>query len=200
MSRDGYNAIYFPTRSDWRTWLEENFEKEKEIWLILPHKSSGRKRIVYNDAVEEALCFGWIDSIVKKYDGESSMQRFSPRRKGSSYSQPNKERLRWLHERDLIHPSIIETVEEVLREEFVFPGDIIDALRKDETVWKNFRSFSGSYQRLKVAYVNDARKRPEEFDKRLMNLIDKTRENKQFGYGGIEKYFRYYTYFTTVSH
>ena len=189
MGNAGYNAIYFPTRSDWRKWLEDNFDKEKEIWLIFPHKSTGKRRIIYNDAVEEALCFGWIDSTVKKYDGESSMQRFSPRRPGSSYSQPNKERLRWLLERDLIHPSLMETVEEVLREEFEFPRDIMDALREDETVWKNFRSFSESYRRLRVKYVDDARKRPEEFEKRLRNLIEKTKENKQFGYGGIEKYF-----------
>ena len=189
MQDQEYNAIYFPTRSEWRKWLEENFEKEKEIWLIFPHRSSKRKRIVYNDAVEEALCFCWIDSTVKKFDDESTMQRFLPRRKGSSYSQPNRERLRWLLERDLIHPSLKETVGEVLGEKFVFPRDIMDALREDETVWNNFRNFSESYRRLKVAYVDDARKRPEEFEKRLCNLIKKTRENKQFGYGGIEKYF-----------
>ncbi|MGA1820254.1 MAG: YdeI/OmpD-associated family protein [Thermoplasmatota archaeon] len=189
MEDDGNRAVYFATREEWRSWLEGNFDKEKEIWLIYPHRSSGRPRIVYNDAVEEALCFGWIDSTVKKYDHESSMQKFTPRSQGSSYSQPNKERLKWLLERNMVHPSLIDNVREVANEEFVFPDDIIDAIREDKAAWKNYQNFSESYKRLKVAYIDDARKRPEEFEKRLNNFIKKTRENKQFGYGGIEKYF-----------
>ena len=87
------------------------------------------------------------------------MQRFTPRRKGSTYSQPNKERLRWLLKRDMIHPYLLETTNEVINEEFKFPKDIIDTIRKDEIAWKNFQNFSDSYKRLKIAYVNDARKR-----------------------------------------
>ena len=89
----------------------------------------------------------------------------------------------------MIHPSLLETTNEVINEEFKFPKDIIDSIREDEIAWKNFQNFSDSYKRLKIAYVNDARKRPEEFNKRLKNLIKKTMENKQFGFGGIEKYF-----------
>jgi len=189
MIDEQHNAIYFATRQEWRKWLEDNFDKEREIWLIYPNKSTGKLRIVYNDAVEEALCFGWIDSIIKKYDEDSSMQRFTPRRQGSTYSQPNKERLKWLLERNMVHPSLIDIVHEVIIEEFVFPDDIMDAMKRDETVWRHFNNFSESYKRMKVAYIDDARNRPEEFQKRLRNFIKRTRKNEQFGYGGIEKYF-----------
>ena len=84
-------AVYFDSREDWREWLLENFKSEKEIWLIYPNKSTGKPCILYNDAVEEALCFGWIDSTMKKYDETHAAQRFTPRNPKSTYSQPNKE-------------------------------------------------------------------------------------------------------------
>ena len=80
-------TLYIRDRKEWHEWLEANFNTEKEIWLIYPHKDSGKTRIQYNDAVEEALSFGWIDSTVKRYDEHSSAQRFSPRNPASDYSQ-----------------------------------------------------------------------------------------------------------------
>ena len=74
---------------------------------------------------------------------------------------------------------------------FIFPEDIIDELKKDETVWENYQKFSDSYKRIRVAYIDAARNRPEEFQKRLNSFMDKTRRNKLImGYGGIEKYYR----------
>ncbi len=182
-------TVYFSDRKEWRKWLSENFRDKKEIWLINPHKASSKNRIPYNDAVEEALCFGWIDSTIKKYDPESSAQRYTPRRKRSSYSQPNKERLRWLLDQNMVHPSLADAVRDVVNEEFVFPDDIIDEIRKDPGVWENYNNFSEPYKRIRVAYINVGRARPEEFRKRLDNFIKKTRENKMVGYGGIDKYF-----------
>ena len=89
-------TLYLADRKKWRAWLEKNFNTAKEIWLEFPKKSSGKPRIPYNDAVEEAICFGWIDSTIKTLDEETTIQRFSPRKPNSSYSQPNKERLGWL--------------------------------------------------------------------------------------------------------
>jgi uncharacterized protein YdeI (YjbR/CyaY-like superfamily) len=182
-------ALYFTDRKDWRKWLERNFQKEKDIWLIFPNKSSGKPRIKYNDAVEEALCFGWIDSTVKKYDEESSMQRFTPRKPKTSFSQPNRERLKWLKNEGLIHPSIMDSIDEILKEKFIFPKDILEAIKKDNEAWNNYQRFSSAYKRIRIAYIDSARKRPEEFKKRLANFIKKTRENKMIGYGGIEKYY-----------
>ena len=100
-------TLYITDRKAWRVWLEKKFDKEKEIWLIYPKKSSDKPRIQYNDAVEEALCFGWIDSTVKSFNEDSSVQRFSPRNPKSSFSQANKERLKWLLQNNLLHSSVL---------------------------------------------------------------------------------------------
>jgi uncharacterized protein YdeI (YjbR/CyaY-like superfamily) len=84
---------YFEDRKDWRRWLADNFETADEIRFVFPNKSSGKKCIIYNDAVEEALCFDWIDSTIKSLDKEHKIQRFTPRNPKSAYSQANKERL-----------------------------------------------------------------------------------------------------------
>ena len=182
--------LYITDRAEWRRWLEDNFETEKDIWLVFPLKSSGKPALLYNDAVEEALCFGWIDSTVKSLDSEHKIQWFLPRKNKSYYSQSNKERLKWLWKNDLIHPEIRKEVEEVVHEEFIFPADIIERLKQDKVVWKNYQQFSETYKRLRVGYIDAARIRPEEFEKRLSNFIKKTRENKLVaGYGGIEKYY-----------
>ena len=182
-------TIYVSERKDWRKWLEQNFDKEKEIWLVYPAKFSGKPRIQYNDAVEEALSFGWIDSQVKSIDKDSSAQRFSPRKPNSSFSQANKERLKLLYQKGLLHPSVEKTAQKVLEEKFVFPSDIIERLKRDKRAWDNYIRFSEPYKRIRVAYIEGARNRPEEFEKRLKNFIAKTRENKQIGFGGIAKYY-----------
>lgn len=183
------NILHLHNREAWRAWLSEHFKQEKEVWLVLPKKSSKAAGIPYNDAVEEALCFGWIDSIVKTFDQDNTMQRFTPRHPKTSYSQANKERLRWLDEMNLLHPEVKTMVKEILEVTYQFPADIMHAIQEDPVVWKNFKQFSPAYQRIRVAYIDGARKRPEEFRKRLANFIHKTRENKVIGYGGIEKYY-----------
>ena len=181
---------YFTDRHEWRNWLEINFEKKDEIWLEYPKKETGKKRISYNDAVEEALCFGWIDSTVRSLDKETTIQRFSKRRKNSTYSQPNKERLKWLSENGMIHPSVTESVEKIIQERFIFPENIIIRLKEDNTVWENYQNLSESYKRIRIAFIEAAKKRPSEYEKRLNNFIAKTRANKKInGFGGIEKYY-----------
>jgi len=182
-------TLYVSSREEWRKWLEKNFTDQKEIWLIFPRKSSGKPRISYNDAVEEALSFGWIDSTVKKLDEENFTQRFSQRNKKSNYSQANKERLRWLLKEKMLHPSVEENVKEILDEKFVFPSDIIRKIKANDVAWKNYQNFSPAYKRIRVAYIEAARNRPDEFKKRLANFIKKTRDNKMIGFGGIDKYY-----------
>ena len=181
---------YFIDRKEWRKWLKINFETEDDIWLEYPLKKTGKKRILYNDAVEEALCFGWIDSTVKSLNEETAIQRFCKRRKDSTFSQPNIERLKWLFDNNLIHDSIKNEVLEITQQEFVFPEDIIERLKLDKEVWKNYQNFSEPYKRIRIAYIDSARKRPEEFDKRLKNFIENTKVNKLIkGFGGIGKYY-----------
>jgi uncharacterized protein YdeI (YjbR/CyaY-like superfamily) len=184
------NIKYFENREDWRKWLGDNFEAADEIWFVFPGKSSNKKSISYNDAVEEALCFGWIDSTVKSLDKEHKIQRFTPRKAKSSYSQANKERLTWLLENRMIHPKLEDEILNVLSAPSIFPDEIISRLKEDKIVWENYQQFSESYKRIRIAYIEAARKRPEEFEKRLGNFIRKTKENKVItGFGGIEKYY-----------
>jgi uncharacterized protein YdeI (YjbR/CyaY-like superfamily) len=83
-------TLYVTNWKDWRIWLAKHYKTETEIWLIYYRKDSGKQRIPYDDAVEEALCYGWIDSIVKTLDKERFVQRFSPRKSTSRLSQINK--------------------------------------------------------------------------------------------------------------
>lgn len=177
-------------RTQWRQWLEKHFETCSEVWFVFPSKDSGEQGVSYNDAVEEALCFGWIDGKAGTLDEKHQLRRFTPRRKGSAYSRPNIERLIWLDAQGLIHPKVRESVEGILNAPFVFPEDILDAIRRDGEAWKNFAAFPESYRRIRVAYIDAARKRPDEFRKRLEHFIRRTRENRRIiGYGGIEKYY-----------
>ena len=140
----------------------QNFNIENEVWLVYDKKSTGEQRIQYNDAVEEALCFGWIDSINKTLDKDHTIQRFTPRQSKSSYSQPNKERLKWLAEKNLIHHSFLKTVQEIISKEYVFPLDILD-----ET-WDLLHNLESIVDE---AYQNAIRQNKVELEK-LMHMID----------------------------
>ncbi len=177
-------------RRQWRDWLAEHFESESEVWFVFPTKDSGEEGVSYNDAVEEALCFGWIDSTAGTLDSTHQLRRFTPRKKGSPYSRPNIERLIWLDANGMIHPKVRDSVIGLIQTPYVFPEDILSAIREDEMAWKNYLSFPEPYRRIRVAYIDAARKRPEEFARRLSNFIEKTRGNKQIiGYGGVDKYY-----------
>jgi len=182
-------TLYITDRKDWRAWLKKNYKTEKEIWLVYPKKATGKPRIEYNDAVEEALCFGWIDSIVKKYDDESTVQRFSPRKPKAKYSQANIERLRALVTKKKVAKEVAESLGNILSEEFVIPPDILKAIKANKEAWKNFQKFSDSYIRIRIAFIDGARHRPAEFQKRLKYFMEMTEKNKLFGFGGIEKHF-----------
>lgn len=181
-------TVYFPDRKGWRKWLYENFDKKDEIWLVLPKLSSSEKRIPYNDTVEEALCFGWIDSTVRKLDDERFAQRFSPRKPKSKYSQTNKERLRRLIADGKVMKDVLATLGDLSEDDFTIPPDILKALKANKEAWKNFRRFPIGYQRIRISYIDHARTRPVEFKKRLRNFIAKTEMNKQFGFG-INKFY-----------
>ena len=184
-------TFYTSERELWREWLAEHFQTESEIWFVFPMKESGDKELSYNDAVEEALCFGWIDSTIKHIDPTHRAQRFTPRKKGSPYSRPNIERLIWLDGQGMLHPSVRECVLPLLRAPYVFPTDIIDAIKADAKAFENYGKLSEPYKRIRVAYIDAARKREGEFKKRLESFLKKTHEGKIImGYGGIDKYYK----------
>lgn len=184
------NIFYTSKREEWRKWLSKNYRTAKEVWFVFPMKETGEESLSYNDAVEEALCFGWIDSTIKHIDNTHRAQHFTPRKKGSAYSRPNIERLIWLEKNNLLMEEIRLEVLELIRVPYVFPNDIISSIKTDLCTWKNFNSLSDGYKRIRIAYIDAARKRPEEFKKRLENFIAKTHDGKIIkGFGGIEKYY-----------
>jgi uncharacterized protein YdeI (YjbR/CyaY-like superfamily) len=181
-------TLYIKTRSEWRSWLKKNYKKEKEIWLVFQNKSSGKTGITYEEAVEEALCFGWIDSIVKKIEKDSRVQRFTPRNPKSSYSQLNKERLKKLIRKKRVIASVRKSLGDLESEKFAFPMDIIEEIKKNKEAWKNYQKFSETYKRIRIAFINGAKERPDIFRQRLNYFIKMTEKNKQYGTSGIEKY------------
>ena len=182
-------TLHVTNRKDWRKWLRQHYKTEKEIWLVYYKKGTGKPRIVYNDAVEEALCFGWIDSILKTLDEKRSAQRFSPRKPKSKYSPANKERLRKLLRQRKVIKEVREALGDLSAEKFEVPKDILKAIKGNKEAWNNFQKFSDAYIRIRVGFIDGARKRPEEFKKRLRYFIKMTEKNKQYGFGGIEKHF-----------
>lgn len=184
------NCIYTTSREEWRQWLSHNFETEKEMWFIFPMKESGEKSMLYNDAVEEALCFGWIDSTIKHIDKTHRAQRFTPRKPNSVYSRPNIERLIFLDKQGLINAKIYDSVKDIIYAPYIFPEDIMSCIKEDPDTFRIFQSFPEGYKRIRVAYIDAARERPDEFKRRLDSFIAKTKAGKMIsGFGGIDKYY-----------
>jgi uncharacterized protein YdeI (YjbR/CyaY-like superfamily) len=182
-------TLHVTNRKDWRKWLREHYKTEKEIWLVYSKKETGKPRIAYNDAVEEALCFGWIDSTFKTLDKERTAQRFSHRKPKSPYSPANRERLRKLVKQRKVIKEVRETLKDILDEKLKIPEDVLNAIKENKQAWKHFRKFSDPYKRIRIGFIEGARKRPDEFKKRLHYFIKMTEKNKQYGFGGIEKHY-----------
>lgn len=180
--------LYVVERKDWRAWLRANHRSKVEIWLVYFRKDSGKPRISYNDAVEEALCWGWIDSVVHPIDAESYSQRFSPRRPTSMLSALNLERIRVLVERGQMTKAGLRALEHVYDPETddpddrSIPPDIEAALRAEPDAWRYFTAFPAPYQRIRVAFVDGSRQEPEVFAKRLANLVKRSARNERFGF------------------
>ena len=182
-------TLYVSRRVDWRRWLSKHYKTEKEIWLVYYRKDSGEPRLAYNDAVEEALCFGWIDSNIKSLDKERFAQRFSPRKPSAAYSPANEVRLLRLIARGKVHKSVLATLGSLGSQRFKVAPDILRAIKANAQAWSNYRRFSPTYRRIRVGFIEGARQRPQEFQKRLRYFIRMTERGKQFGFGGIDNYF-----------
>jgi uncharacterized protein YdeI (YjbR/CyaY-like superfamily) len=186
-------TLYVSNRKDWRAWLAKNHRSAIEIWLIYYKKQSSKLRIPYNDAVEEALCYGWIDSTLKPVDEQCFAQRFSPRRKNSKLSEMNKERVRRLIKTKKMTRFGLESIRHHLGNnlkksassqslrKFILPQDILEIIKADPTAWKHFVKFPKSYKQIRVGWIDAARHRPEIFNQRLKYFLKMTIKNKKFG-------------------
>lgn len=173
--------LYVPDRSGWREWLAANHAAAAAIWLISYKPEAGRPSVPYLHAVEEALCFGWIDGIAKRLDVERLAQRFTPRRSKSHWTELNKERARRLIAAGLMTDAGRAVLPDLTVEAFRVPADILAALQADPEAWAHFQSFPAVYQRIRIGYIEEARRRPPVFAQRLNNFLRKTRQGVMFG-------------------
>jgi len=182
-------TLYITNRKDWRKWLAKNHKRQKEVWLIYYRKETGKPRIPYDDAVLEALCYGWIDSTIKKIDAERFAQRFSPRRLGSVLSQMNKERIRELIKEKKMTKWGLKAIAHTFNpktdnlEKFKIPLSVLKVLQKNKDSWKYFQKMPLSYRRIRIAYI-EGRKRQgmNMYKKSLAHFIKMTAQNKRIGF------------------
>jgi uncharacterized protein YdeI (YjbR/CyaY-like superfamily) len=174
-------AIYLPDRAAWRAWLAENHATATSIWLISYGPRGALPSVPYLQAVEEALCFGWIDGIGKRMDAERTAQRFTPRRPRSHWTELNKERARRLIAAGLMTDAGRAVLPDLSVEAFRIPDDILAAIQADPAAWENFQRFPPLYQRIRVGYIEEVRRQPAVFQQRLQNFLEKTRRGVMYG-------------------
>ncbi|MGV3527215.1 MAG: YdeI/OmpD-associated family protein [Candidatus Sericytochromatia bacterium] len=173
------NTLKPPDRAAWRAWLAQHHGSAGEIWLLLEDRPL-ENGLVYLDAVEEALCFGWIDGLQKRYSAHERAQRFTPRKPRSNWTELNKARARRLirlgHMTDAGRAALPD-----LSTPLTVAPDIEAALKAQPDAWAHFVAFPALYQRVRVGYIEEVRKQPLEFQRRLENFVKKTQRNQLFG-------------------
>ncbi|NIJ52863.1 YdeI/OmpD-associated family protein [Dyadobacter arcticus] len=185
-TKNDIQAVYAKTRKEWREWLVENGQTEKSVWLIIYHKNSETESIYYPEAIEEALCFGWIDSKSIKRDADSSYLMFTLRKANGTWSSINKERVQRLTVDGLMTPAgqyFIDLAKETGTwdalldiENAVIPDDLQQLLSKNEVAYKNFQAFPKSAKRQILNWIFSA-KRPETREQRVRQTVEKATEN-----------------------
>lgn len=177
------NLLPARTREELRQWLEKNHATESECWVIVKRGKPTDEHIFwYLDAVEEALCFGWIDSTTKKISDTCTAQKLAPRQKRSAWSELNKERCRRLERLGKMTDAGRAVWPDMSEAGFVIDDEIMAALKADPTVWENFQRFPSLYQRVRIdtIQINRRMRRPEVFKKRLEKFLENTRKGVMF--------------------
>lgn len=177
-------TVYVSTRKAWRAWLAKHHTTKREIWLIYYKKGSGKPRVDYGDAVEEALCYGWIDSTVKTLDEHRYAQRFTPRKPGSNWSTPNLVRVKRLIAARLmtragaVHIPSPKAAKAYHAEHAkrisgttVAPRDLSAALGKNAKAKALWATLAPGYKRTWIRMITDA-KRPETRARRIAKVVD----------------------------
>jgi uncharacterized protein YdeI (YjbR/CyaY-like superfamily) len=183
--------LHFSNRNSWRAWLSKNHASEREIWLIYHKKHTGKPSISYDESVEEALCFGWIDGIMKRVDDEKCARKFTPRRSRSVWSESNKKRAEKMMREGKMTDAGMAKIEDAKKngewfkshvspKELVVPIFIEEALRKNRKAHENFNGLAIGYRKMYVAWISSA-KREETRKKRIAEAIELLEQNKKLG-------------------
>ena len=161
-------ALLFKNRDEWRYWLEKNHTISTEVWLMHYKKSLNNKSVNHFDAVEEALCFGWIDSKLKKIDEERFILKYSPRKPKSVWSKINKDTAEQMISLGKMTSAGFEKIEEAKKQGFWdiaytnlvkerLPSDLKKALMVNKIAWNNFQHFANSYRNMYIGWVKNAK-------------------------------------------
>lgn len=183
--------LRFADRNEWRLWLSKNYASVKNVWLIYFKKHTGKSSIPYEDSVEEALCFGWIDGIMKRVDDEKCARKFMPRKNRSKWSESNKKRSEKMIREGRMTEAGMEKIEEAKRrgewfksharpKELVVPVYIEEALRENRKAQDNFNRMAISFKKMYVGWISSA-KREETRMRRLDEAIGLLEQNKKLG-------------------
>ena len=180
------NSVHPLTRAEWRSWLEQNWSRTEGIWLVSYKKDTGKPRFEYDEAVEEALCFGWVDSKPNKLDDERSLLWFAPRKRGTGWSKPNKERVERLIAQGLMAPPGLAKIEAAKQdgswtaldavEALEIPPDLAEALASYPAAGKNFDAFPRSVKRGILEWIVNAKK-PETRAQRISETARLAEDN-----------------------
>lgn len=174
------NVLDIHNRLNFREWLIKNSSIEKECWIAVKRgKTPPADALWYLDAVEEALCFGWIDSTLKNVDG-IALQRFGPRTKSGRWTELNKERCRRLEKIGLMTDKGREVCPD-LEAKFVIIPEIIEAFSANPVAWEKFRSFPELYQRVRIDNIQRNKACKEMFESRLQKLIEASERGEMIG-------------------
>ena len=174
-------TLYVEDRNKWRSWLEANSLREPEVWLVYYKKGTGRPRVAYAHAVEEAICFGWIDGKIRRLDEARFAQRFTPRDPKSKWSRTNIERAKRMIREGKMTPAGLKVFDPHNQTPSLptkFPPMLEEAFRKQKTAWENFRRFPPSYQRMTIGWVASAVKDETQL-RRLRQLIAQSAADKR---------------------
>lgn len=168
------------TRAELRAWFVDNHLTQKSCWVVVS-MTPKPDTLLYLDAVEEALCFGWIDGIKKRTPDNLTAQRFSPRAKKSSWTELNKERVRRLERLGLMTPQGRAVLPDMREDAFMIDPAIMQRLKEDSQAYAHFLAFPPLYQRVRIDTIQSVKAQPELFRQRLEKFISQTRENKMYG-------------------
>ena len=174
------------SRQDWRKWLEEHFDSASEIWLVFHKQHTGVTCVPYGDSVEEALCFGWIDSLVRRLDDDRYARKFTPRKADSRWSTSNRRRYADLAERGLLAPQGLKRAptsrsgDAPPASASTLPSYIEKALKADPTAWEFFEQLAPSYRSAYIGWIDSA-KRQETKERRLREAVGLLSAGKKLG-------------------
>ena len=184
-------GLYFKNRKQWRKWLEKNYKKSKGTWLVYYKKHTGKAGISYDDAVEEAICFGWIDSTVRRIDEERYKQRYTPRNLKSLWSENNVKRAEKMMKAGKMTGEGLLKFRQGIRDnkqlldsgitsnkEIVIPGKLEKCLKKNKKAWENFNNFPESYKKRYLYWYMDA-KREDTRLRRMEEIIRRSEKNQR---------------------